>query len=54
MFGLVSDPLSHRGVVVDDALAVVVSVSLGLGRVAQHEVVLVVLAASHRDPLTVP
>ena len=40
---------THRGVVVDDALAVVVSVSLGLGRVAQHEVVLVVLAASHRD-----
>ena len=45
---------THRGVVVDDALAVVVSVSLGLGRVAQHEVVLVVLAASRRDPLTVP
>ena len=44
----------NRGVVVDDALAVVVSTSLGLGRVTQREVVLVVLAASHRDPLTAP
>ena len=38
-----------HGVVVDEALAVVVSVSLGLGRVAQQEVVLVVLATSRPD-----